>query len=241
MSFWPGTVGTETKAAAFVPTSHFPMVTIRTVRRMTSTRIALLSLVSIAGGAVACAHPHREIISSEGSAYSPVARARVSWRVVNDTVRVAVDHGQLIAPGPGVRPGPVIARNVYAYAFIGSSNVPRQGGPPEQSAVRRWAMLARSDSLPIAPYLELSAPIALEQLRFAIPATRPPGDSMWVGLSFVGEAAAGILPLEAAIARPGDIWRGIRMQVFVCSTHYLSGSADSSRADRMRSVYIQEC
>jgi hypothetical protein len=176
-------------------------------------------------------------VSSERSDYSPVVRLDVRV-ALDDSVRVTVGGGSVLAPGePGARAA-AIMRDLVVSALVvrATAEGDDTGGPP-----RPWTSVAESAPHPLVDSLALGVARPVPPMRFVL--ERPPDlDPRRSWLVFRIRGATLTTPLTLADGTPVPV-QTIRdgVRVYACAERSLAGRVDRGRARQLRAAYASAC
>jgi hypothetical protein len=191
----------------------------------------------------------QQVLSSEGSDYTPVLWAAARVRLTPESVVVVLDSGRVLAPGqpmaglPAARQPVVMSRLRLAPVLAvarrpGEPGADAPGGRPGGTA---WVALAEGAPAPIADSLRVGQPRPVAAVRWAVarPAALDPAAAFLV-LRVAGEAleVMGRAPDGGVLVAPSP---RLRVRVYACSPAALDGRTDAARAAALAAGYTAEC
>lgn len=188
---------------------------------------------------IGCVRWRPDMLSSESSGYSPVARLYVSTAIHHDTLDVVVDSGYIVAPGESQPGAPVVAQDMFVYPFVARSH-PLANRPVARSKSESWDQIAVADSVFFAPTIHYGERIPVSRAHFRLALPRSDKSTLWLGFTVTGSARVGFARLAGAEATPVRD-RGRPFRVFVCSRENLAGTLDTTRAATLARNYMAAC
>ena len=202
-------------------------------------RIASLGLVALVTlGACIPSRVRREyVVSSETSEYSPVVHLAVRVRV-DDSVRVTVDSGRLVAPGTSSGPGRALMRDLVLEALVAERS---PDGMREPGVPGAWRVVATAAAQPVADSVVVGVPVDVPRMQFVMPVTPAlVARRAWIVFRVRGGAMSTPAVLADGTQLPSVLMEG-GVRVHACAVRTLTGHLDRRRARRLAKDYLATC
>lgn len=177
------------------------------------------------------------VVSSVASEYSPVVSLAVRVRVT-DSVRVAVDSGQLLAPGYSPTRGTSIMQDLVLEALLAE---PSPDGMREPGVPGAWRVVAASAPQRIADSVWVGVPVPLRAMQFTLPLA--PGVAArraWLVFRIRGNAMSTELTMADGTRVPAALMTDA-VRVHACTARTLTGHLDRRRARSLATDYLGTC
>jgi hypothetical protein len=200
--------------------------------------LAPLAVVVLALSACLPARVRRDyVVSSVTSEYSPVVNLAVRVRV-DDSIRVTVDSGRLLAPGYASRRRSPLMRDIVLEALVAERS---PDGMREPGVPGTWRTVATSEPQSIADSVFVGEPVPVRPLRFVLPLS--PAVSArraWLVFRVRGNAIGTPVTMADGTQVPAQLMAdGVR--VHACAVRTLTGHLDRRRARRLAKDYLATC
>ena len=211
------------------------MVTFNAVRMRP---LVQLVLVVVALSACMPARVRRDyVVSSVTSEYSPVINLAVRVRV-DDSIRVTVDSGRLLAPGYASRRRSPLMRDLVLEALVAERS---PDGMREPGVPGTWRTAATSEPQSIADSVFVGEPVPVRPLRFVFPLTSTfSARRAWLVFRVRGNAIGTPVTMADGTQVPSQLMAdGVR--VHACAVRTLTGHLDRRRARRLAKDYLATC
>ena len=205
---------------------------------MTTLRLARLLPLALLATACLPARPRRDfVVSSMRSEYSPVVRLAVRVRV-DDSVRVRVDSGQLVAPGTPSPRSRALMRGLVLEALVAERS---PDGMREPGVPGAWRVVMASAPQPLADSVFVGQPVPVPAMHFTMPLSPAlSARHAWVVFRIRGNAiGTPVTMADGTVIPAATMTDGVR--VHACAERTLTGHLDRRRAKRLARDYLATC